>query len=156
DGAHIGDLRQCRRAVPAVDRKSEGAADAGIVKRLFLVVWCDQTAAVPVALLNRDFVAQCLDEFVARRRREAPELDRRAVGAYRVKPYRLLVGIDRLKAVEIRQPFAIIIGIACTADRLPGLEFGEFEWTGAKDVLLIPARILVEYFFSVNKGEGVG
>src|SRR5262249_55921463 len=84
--AHNGDLRQCRRAVPPVDGQGQRTADAGIVERPFLVVRRYQTAAIPVALLHSDFIAQRLDEFVARRRREATELDRGAVRAYRVEP----------------------------------------------------------------------
>src|SRR5215471_15461816 len=142
--------------MPAVDRQRQRAAHPGIVKRLFLVVRGYQIAAIPVALLHRDFAVERALEFVARRRRKAAELDRGAVGAYRVEPHRLLVGIDRRKAVKIRQSFAIIIGIADPSDRLASLVFGEFEGAGTEDVLLVPARVLVEDFLLVDERERVG
>src|SRR6516165_9514247 len=142
--------------MPAVDRQGQRTADPCIIEGLFLVVRGDEAAAIPVALLHGDIAVERPLEFITRRRREAPEFDRRAVRAYRVEPYCLLVGVDRLEAVEIRQPLAIVIGVAHAADRLPSLEFGEFERARAFNVLLVPAWIPIEDLLLVDEGERIG
>ena len=111
---------------------------------------------IPVALLHRDLVAERLDELVARRGRHAAELDRGAVAADRLDPHRLLVGIDAGEAVEIRQPFVVIIGVPLALDRLADLVIDEFERAGAENVLLVPARVLVENLLLVDEIERVG
>ena len=156
DRMHVGDLGQRRRAVPAVDRQGQRAAHPHVVERLLLVVGRDDVAAVPVALLHRDLVAELLDELVARRGRQAAELDRRAVGADRVDADRLLGGEDADEAVEIGQALVVIVGVAHALDRLAGLVAGELERAGAHDVLLVPVRVLVEDLLLVDPGEGVG
>src|SRR5262249_47966265 len=55
---HGGDLGERRGAVPAVDRQSKGPADPNVVERLALVVRSHQVAAVPIAGLDRDLVAE--------------------------------------------------------------------------------------------------
>jgi hypothetical protein len=54
----IAIFRQCRGAVPAVERQGQRPPYAGIVERLPLVVGGDDQRAVPVALLYRDLVAE--------------------------------------------------------------------------------------------------
>ncbi len=54
------------RALPLIDRQGECASHADIVEWLLLVVWRDDVAAVPVALLDDDGVARLLHQFVAR------------------------------------------------------------------------------------------
>ena len=94
-----------RRAVPTVDRQGQCAAHPGIIERFALVIRGHRAGDVPIALLDLDLVAERLDQFVARRGRHAAELDRRAVGADRLDPHRLLVGIDASEAVKIRQTY---------------------------------------------------
>src|SRR5436305_568744 len=57
-GMDIGDLRQCPGAVPAVDRQCQGAPHAYIVERLYLLVDRHDAAAVPIAVLKRDLIAE--------------------------------------------------------------------------------------------------
>src|SRR5215471_15157964 len=83
---HDRNLGECRGVVPIVDRKGQRAADPHIVERLLLVVWGHEEGAVPVALLHRDLVAEVLDQLIARRGRQAAELDCRAIAADRVDP----------------------------------------------------------------------
>src|SRR5207237_2968337 len=90
------------------------------------------------------------------RRRHAAELDRRAVGTDRLDADRLLVGIDPDEAVEIRQSFAVIIGVALALDRLAGLIAGEFERAGAQYILLVPMRVLIEDLLFVDPRKGIG
>ena len=130
--------------MPAVDRQRQGAAHPDIVERLPRVVRRDQGAAIPVALLHGDLVAQRRDKFVARRRRKAAELDRRPVGLDRGHPDRLLVGENADEAVQIGQSRAVVVGIAHAGDRLPHLIVLEAERAGAHDVLLEPVRVAVE------------
>jgi len=56
--------------VPAIDRERQGPPDPRIVERLSLVVGLDQAAAVPVALLHGDAVAERADQLVAHRGRK--------------------------------------------------------------------------------------
>src|SRR5262249_42308024 len=153
---HGGDLGERRGAVPAVDRQSKGPADPNVVERLALVGGSHQVAAVPIAGLDVDLVAELAHELAARRRRKAPELDCGAVRADRVDPNRLLGGKDANEPVEIGLSLAIIVGIAHPLDRLADLVADEFERAGAHDVLLEPAWILVENLFLVDPGVGVG
>ena len=101
------DLGQLRRAAPAVDGQGQGAPHADIVKRLSLVVRGYHPAAVPVAGLHGDLVAERLFQLVDGGGRKAAKFDCRPVGADRLDPHRLLVGIDPGKAVEIRQPLMV-------------------------------------------------
>src|SRR5205807_804245 len=101
DGAYQRDLRQIRSGVPAIERERQGPPHARIVERLLLVVRGDQPAAIPVAGLHRDLVAERLLQLVAHGRRKAAKLDRGAVAADRVDPGRLLVGEDAFEAIEI-------------------------------------------------------
>ena len=59
---------------------------------LYEVITGRDQHAVPVAFLNGNVLAERLDEVVARLRREAAELDRRAVTADGLHPQRLLLG----------------------------------------------------------------
>src|SRR5439155_15584587 len=94
DGAYVGDLGERRRPVPAVDRQAQRASHPGVVERLFLVVGLHQAAAVPIAFLHRDLVTERLDDLVTRRGRQPTKLHCRAVAAYRLDTYRLLIGVD--------------------------------------------------------------
>ncbi len=156
DRAHDRDLRQRRRAVPAVDRQGQRAAHARVVERLSLVVRGGDQRAIPIALLHRDLVAQGADQFVAGCGRHAAKLDRGAVGADCVEPGRLLWRKDPDDGVEIRQPRVVVVRVALAPDRLAGLVADQLEGAGAHDVLLVPARIAVEDFLLVDPGVGVG
>ena len=90
--------------MPPVDRQGQRAAHPGIVEWLSLVVGLDDPAAVPVALLDTDLVAQRVYQLVAHSRRQAAELDRRTIAADRLDPNRLLVSINAGEPVEVRQP----------------------------------------------------
>ena len=116
----------------------------------------DHLAAVPVAALHGDLVAQRLDQLVSGRGRKAAKLDRGPVAAQRRDAYRLLVGIDASKAVEMRQPLVVIIRVSHPLDRLTDFQPGEFEGTRAKNVLFVPPRILVEDRLLVYPAIGVG
>src|SRR5262249_56410272 len=86
----VGGLGGGGGAVPWVDRERERPPDADVVERLLLVIGRDHIAAVPVAALHDDFVAQFLLELIARRGRQAAEFSRRAVGPDGVDADRLL------------------------------------------------------------------
>ena len=156
DGVDVGDLGELRRRVPTVDRQGQRSAHADIVERFFLVVDLDKAAAVPVAGLHRDFVAELLLQLVDHRRRITAELDRRPVAADRVELHHLLGGIDADKAVEIRQTLMIVIWVPNSFYRLANLIFDEFERAGAHDVLLVPAGILVENLLFIDPRIGIG
>ena len=127
DGVDDRDLGQFGRAVPAVDCQGQGAADARVVERLFLMVRGQHCAAVPVAGLDGDLVAERFLQFIDRGGRKAAELDRGAVAADRIDPGRLLVGEDPLERVEIGQPLMVVVGVAHPTDRLAGLILDELE-----------------------------
>src|SRR5207244_11023130 len=95
-------------------------------------------------------------QLVARRRRKAAKLDRRAVAADRADPDRLLVGKNSDEAVEIRQSLMVVIGVARTGNRLPQLVFLKSERPGAHDVLLEPMGVAVEHLFFVDEGKRIG
>ena len=155
-GAHGGDLGEGRGALRLVDRQCQGAAHPDIVERFPPLVRGDQIAAIPVALLDGDLLAQILDQLVARRRRHAAELQRGPVAADRVDAGGLLGRVDCGEAVEIGQALAVVIGVAGAGDRLAGLVADEFERAGAEDVLLVPVLVLVEDRLLVDVGERVG
>src|SRR5262249_151231 len=104
--------------MPLVDRGRERPPDPDVVERLLLVIGRDHIAAVPVAVLHDDFVAQLLLELIARRGRQAAEFTRRAVGPDGVDADRLLGRKDAGESVEIRRPRVIIVGVASPLDRL--------------------------------------
>ena len=116
----------------------------------------DDAAAVPVAFLHRDLVAEFLLQLVARGRRQSAELDRGAVGADRLDAGRLLRRINALDRVEIRLARHVVIGVAHAVDRLPGLVSGELERAGPHDVLFVPVRVFFEDVLFVDPGERVG
>src|SRR5262245_13785717 len=128
--------------MPAVDRQGQSTPNPHIIKRLPLVVWLDDRAAVPVAFLHSDLVAERTHELVAYRGWKATELDPGTVATQRIDADRLLFGIDTGKSVEIRQPLVVIIRVLYSFDRLAGLDCGELERPRAHDVLLVPAGIL--------------
>ena len=142
--------------MPAVDRERQRAAYPYVVERLFLVVRRHKCPAIPIAGLYGDLVAERVDELVAGCRRQPPELDRRTIAADRLDPNRLLIGVDAGEPVEIREPPVIIVGVLDPLDRLSGLVRSELERTGAHNVLLVPAGILVEDRFLVDPVIGVG
>src|SRR4029077_9870399 len=137
-------------------RQGQRAAHPNVVERLLLVVGLYEAAAVPVAGVHGDLVAERAYELIAHRGWEAAELDRRAIGPDSVDPNRLLIGIDPGEAVQMRQALMVIVGILRALDRLANLVFDEFEWTRSEDILLVPARVLVEGLLLVNPAVGVG
>ncbi|HEV8031867.1 MAG TPA: hypothetical protein VGP42_12695 [Stellaceae bacterium] len=156
DSMNVSDLGERRDAVPAINRQRQGAADSSVAERLPLVVRGDQAAAVPVALLHRDPLAERGFQFIARGGRETAKLDGRAVAADRVDPGRLLVGENALEPVEVGQPGMVVIRVANPGDRLAGLVGDELERARSQDVLLVPMRVLVEVLLLVDEGERVG
>src|SRR5438309_8340139 len=52
DGMHIGNFGQSLYAVPPVDCQGQRPSHAHVVKRLLLVVYLDEAAAVPIAFLH--------------------------------------------------------------------------------------------------------
>ena len=68
-----------------------------------------------------------LTQLVARRRRQAAELDRGPIGAHRVDADRLLRREDAVEPVEIGLARVVIIGVAHALDRLADLVGDEFE-----------------------------
>ena len=138
------DLRQCRRAAPAVDRQAQRAAHPRIVKWRVLVVRGDDGTAIPVAFLNGELVAQRAHQLVAGRRREATKLDVGAPASDRRDAGRLFLGENADKPVEIWQPRPVVIGIALARDRLSGLVILQAKRPGAENVFLVPMRVAVE------------
>jgi len=134
--------------VPAVDSQAQRSANARIVERLSLVIGRNCTGDVPVALLNRDLVAQRPDELVAGRGGHAAKFDGGTVAADRLDAHHLLVGVNAGEAVEIGQSFMVIIGVLSTLDRLAGLIIDEFERAGAHDVLSYQRGSLSRIAFS--------
>ena len=141
---------------PAVDRQAQSAPNPDVVERFLLVVGGYRAGDIPITFLHRDLVAECVDQLITGRWRHAAELDRRAVGADRVDPGRLLVDEDPDNAVEIGQTLVIVIRVAYALDRLAGFIGGELEGAGPHDVLLVPARILVEVGLPVDPVERIG
>src|SRR5215470_9110805 len=117
--------------MPAVNRQGQSPPYPDIVKRLSGVVQRDQVAAIPIALLNRQLITQGRLQLVPRRWWKAAKLDRRPVAANGAHPHRLLISKNSGKAVEIRQPPMVVIGIADTGNRLPDLIFLKTKRTGA-------------------------
>src|SRR2546422_5163008 len=68
-----------RSALVAVEGQGQRPADPPVVERFPLVVHRDQQVAVPGALLHRDLGAHGADEALTLGRREAAELDVRAL-----------------------------------------------------------------------------
>src|ERR1700730_5962220 len=118
--------------MPAIERQGQRPAHAGIIERLSLVSGGDDKRAFPIARLHHNLVAERADQLVYRRWREAAELDRRTIAAERRTPRRPLVGINPGDSVERRQTRRIIIGVACSLDRLASLVFDKLEWAGAE------------------------
>src|SRR5207248_7104962 len=128
----------------------QGAADARVIERLALVIYRQDAAAIPVAGLHCDLIAERADQLVAHRRRKATKLDRRAVAADGLDPGDLLGGVDADKPVKIGQSLMVVIGIALALDRLTGVVGDEFERPRAFDVLLVPMDVLVEFRLAVD------
>src|SRR5260370_25732779 len=80
----------CQRSIARVKARRTRTLSNGFT----LVVGFQESAAVPVAGLHGELVAQRSDQFVAHRGREAAKLDRGAVPAQRVDPTRLFFRID--------------------------------------------------------------
>src|ERR1700736_2949797 len=137
--------------MPLVDSQRQRAAHPHVIERLLLMVRRDHVAAVPVALLQHDLVAESALKLLARGGRQAAELAGRAVGENGIDAYRLFGREDADEAVEIRLSRMIIVGIAHALDRLAGLIADELEWAGAHDIHLVPARILVENGLLINE-----
>ena len=104
DRLDVGDLGERRCSAPLVDRERERPSHPDVVEGFLLVIGRDYVAAVPIAALHDDLVAQFLLELIARRGRQAAELSRRAVGPDGIDADRLLGRIDAGEAVEIRRP----------------------------------------------------
>src|SRR5215471_1776041 len=82
------------------------------------------------------------------------ELDRRTITADCLDADRLLVRIDAGEPVEIGQPSMVIVGVLYSLYRLAGFDPGEFERARPQDVLLVPARVLVEDLLLVDPAKG--
>ena len=145
-----------RRALPLVDGEEQGLAHAHVVERLLLVIGGHHVAAVPVALLHRDLVAELLHQLIARRGRQRPEFQGRAVGADGVGAHRLFGREDGHEAVEVGLARVIVVGIALALDGLADLVLGHLERTGPHDVLLVPVHVLVELRLRINVAVGIG
>src|ERR1700736_5687556 len=109
---HVSDPGEPGRAMPAVDRQGQRAAHPGIVEWLSFVVGLDDPAAVPVALLQGDLVAQRAYQLVAHGRWKPAELDRCTIPADCLDPDCLLIRIDAGEPVEVGQPFVVVVGVA--------------------------------------------
>ncbi len=115
----------------------------------------DDQHAIPIALLDRDLLAQGLDEVVTALRRKTTELDRGAVALNGLHAQRLLLGEDGLEAVEIGLTLDIVVRIALALDEGAGFAPVPNERTGTHDVLLIPMDILVEDRLGIDEVVGV-
>src|SRR5437763_14442987 len=100
-----------------------------------------QVAAIPVALLDDDLVAQLLDELVARRGRLAPELHRGPVGADRIDARRQLWRVDPGDAVEIGKTHVVVVEVTIAEDVLLCVVSHEFEGTRYKNAIFVLDRI---------------
>ena len=116
----------------------------------------DEQAAVPIAGLHRDLVAERADQFVTRRGRQSAEFDSGPVAADRIESRCLLRSQDPGNTVEIRQSLVMVVRVTLAFDRLAGLVADQLERTRAHDVLLVPARVLVEDLLLVDPGERIG
>src|SRR5205823_10858598 len=124
-----------------------------VVERLLFVTGLDEAAAGPIAFLDCNLVAESGLELVARRRRQAAEFDRGTIAAQRIKPRRLLLGVNAFEPVEIGQARVVIIRVAHPVDRLTGLIGGEFEGPRPFDVLLVPSWVLFKGGLFVRSEE---
>src|SRR5215475_10650107 len=106
--------------------------------------------------LHGDLFIERTDELVARRGRQVAEIDRGAIAANGVDANRLLGSVKTGEAVEIGQSRMVIIRVAHALDLRTGLVADEFERSRTQDVLLVPARFLVEDLLLVNPGKRVG
>ena len=159
DRLHDGDLRQIFRARPAIDRQGERAAHADVVEGLPPVIRQELKRTVPVAFLNDDFVAQRLDQIVARLGREAAELDGGLVAADRLQAHRHLRRGDRPETVQIRLALVVVVLVALAFDVGARLMFDESEGARTVDVLLVPGitffvQILLRIDEVVGRGHG--
>ena len=142
--------------MPAVDRQGQCPAHARVVERFALVIGGDAAGDIPIALLHRNLVAERLDELVPRCGRQAAKLDRGAVAADRLDPYRLFVGVNTGEAVEIGPPFMVVVAEFFALYGLADLMIDKLEGAGTDNVLLVPARIPIEDILLVDEVERVG
>src|SRR5258708_12127044 len=91
--------------------QGEPPPDPDVVERLLLVIGRDHIAAVPVAALHDDLVAQLMLELIARRGRQAAELSGRPVAPDGIDADRLLGRIDGSKPLTIVLPRVICVGL---------------------------------------------
>src|SRR6516164_809722 len=122
---------------------------------LFLV-WREDVAAVQIALLHRNLVADSANELIARRGRQIAKINRGAVTAYGVYPHSLLGSVETGEGVEIGQSLVIVIWVTDSLDRRADLVADEFEGARAQDIPFVPPRLLVDDLFLVNPAEGIG
>src|ERR1700730_1735578 len=129
----------CQRSIANVNARRMRGSSNGFLS------WLGVTALATFQSLSCTVILSpsALTKLVACCGRHAAEFDRRAVGADRLNPNRLLVGINADEAVEIGPPLMVIIGVLHTLDRLADLIVDEFERARAENVLLVPARVLV-------------
>src|SRR5262249_24371040 len=137
-------LRQRAGSSVAIECEREGAADAPIVKRLFLVGDGDQNAAVPGALLHSELVAERTDEVVSLRRGEAAELYVGAPGADGGRLRGVIADEEGLVAVEIWLAAVPVFGVPA-ADPAHAFDMlDEEEGPCPHDVRLVPTDIALE------------
>ena len=147
------DLGQVRRTAPTIDRKAQSLTHAHVVERLALMVRRHDEDAVPVALLNRDVLAEGGNEIVTALRWEAAELDGCLITANGLDAQRLGLREDRLETVEVGLALVVVVRIPLAGDAGAGLTDVEYERAGAHHILLIPTWISVELGFRVDPAE---
>src|SRR5207248_1894043 len=96
------DPRQRLRALVPVERERERAPHALVIPRPLLVVAGDEEDAVPRALLHDDLVPERAHDAVTLRRRNAAELDVRALRAQPAHLRRRVPDVEPSVTVEIR------------------------------------------------------
>ena len=157
DRLHDGNLGEIFGAAPAVERQRKRLSDPRIVKRLAALVRRCKQNAVPVAFLDRDLVAQGFHQIVTSLRREAAELDRRAVAANGLQAQRHLRRGNSLVTIQIGFSLVMVTGVFLAFDEGARLMLHEAECTGAIDVLLMPGiAVLIEVLLRIDEVERHG
>ncbi len=158
DGFHNGYPGEVLGAAPAINRQGKRAAHAGVVERLHPMIRGDQQHGIPVGFLDRDLIPQGASEDIATTRREAAKLDHGRAFTDRPLALALLLGQDRVKAVQVGQAFAVVVRVALAIQILAALMLDENESPGSQDILLVPAyvlgKLLGAIYVVIRVGEG--